>query len=371
MVQVLPGPAAFPDRIPEHMKTVLPEEIPFSNEVRELEEGSFRAAAYDLTLNDSKQSRDEMAVEISFTDYQGEQWRIEQVTLAPLSPNPVAEPWYGGVAIDVPYHGQTGNGSPAVPEVRCALCSWGWADIYKNNKRVASSAPLHIMLTSDTRGEDFSYACYDCKEQPVREVHVVVPPSAYLPSPGGFLHIMWENAEWEVGDPDSIAEMAPELEEEIPTIELSAVPYLSWDQNEIRVEVGQKYRLLVHNTDPSSFHQFSLHSHPESAEQAERAEESANRSAPPMRHDEGGTAGGIGPLWRPGALPGQESENPPGPESVFMPLPQGSTWATFIQFEEAGEYTFMCPVGNHMRRGMMGKFVAVEGSVDTAQAGEE
>lgn len=247
------------------------------------------------------------------------------------------------------------------------LCSWGWADIYKNDERVASSALLHIMLTSDVRGDDFTYACYDCQDQPVREVHIIVPPSTYLPTPGGFLHVMWENAEWEVGDSDRIAEIAPQLEEEVPTIELSAVPYLTWDQQKIQVKAGQKYRLLVHNKDPSSFHQFSLHSHTAGAEHAQ----GGSKTAGIKRHKEGGTAGGIGPLWQPGQTNGHSVGDPPGPKSVFFSLPQGSTWATFVQFDEPGEYTFMCPVGNHMRRGMMGKFIVSSTGTDQAKEGRQ
>lgn len=198
----------------------------------------------------------------------------------------MAEPWFGGLVIDTLYHGGTGNGSPAKPLVRCMLCSWGWADIYKNGRRVASSALLHVMLTSDVRGDDFEYACYDCAWRPVREVHVIVPPMFYLPTPGGFLHIMWENAEWERGTPERITAAAPDLAEDVPTIHLRAAPYLRWSPEEIRVEAGRKYRLLVTNDDPSSFHQFRLHPRPEGDAHGDED----------LRHEHGGTAGRIGGL---------------------------------------------------------------------------
>lgn len=350
VIQILPGPAAFPDKIPERIRTALPPKIPFSNNVKRLSRGDIRVVAVDRTLNDTKVSRDSMAIAVSFTDADGADWRIELASLAPISPNPVTEPWFGGLAIDTLYHGQTGNGTPAEPLVRCELCSWGWADVYKNGKRVASSAPLHIMVTSRVRDDrnGFKYACYDCTKKPIEEVHVIVHPSAYLPSPGGFLHIMWENADVHTGTPDQIARIAPKLAEDVPTIELSAVPYLKWDKPEIHVKTGQKYRLVVHNNDPSSFHQFRLHDVPESAEHHEDPGD--------IRHEEGMTAGGIGPLWKPGAAE-KEDMNSPGPKHVFFSLPQGSTWATYIQFDKPGEYAFMCPVGNHFRRGMSGKFI--------------
>jgi uncharacterized cupredoxin-like copper-binding protein len=231
-------------------------------------------------------------------------------------------------------------------------CSWGWADVYKNGKRVASSANLHIMLTSDTRdnSKNFAYARYECANNPVRAVHVIVHPSAYLPTPGGFLHVMWENAEWTRGSPEEIMAKAPKMAKDIPTIELAAAPYLTWDKKEIHVKAGQKYRLVVHNQDPSSFHQFHLHSKPAGA-----GHHAGQQDA---RHEEGMASGRIGGLWKPGDEGhGGPQGDPPAPRNVFFPLPQGSTWATMVMFEKPGEYEFMCPVSNHYRRGMEGKFI--------------
>ena len=349
VIQVLPGPAAFADKVPPHLKTVMPKKVPYSNNVQRLRRGSFRLVAFDRTLNDTKLSRDSMEVEIAFTDHEGAEWRIEQVMLAPISPNPVAEPWFGGVAIDTLYHGDTGNGTPAEPLVNCALCSWGWADVYKNGKRVASSALLHIMVTSDTRGGDFKYMCYDCSRNPVREVHVIIPPMFYLPAPGGFLHVMWESADVRRGTPREIARAAPRLGQKLPTIELVAAPYLRWDKEQIHVKAGQKYRLVVHNEDPTSVHQFSLHSMPESTEEKEQPGD--------LRHEHGATAGRTGPFWKPEQGGHEHGGDPPTPRNVFLTLPQGATWATVVQFDRPGEYAFMCPVGNHYRRGMHGKFI--------------
>lgn len=360
VIQAMPGAMPYGDSIPARVREAMPPQGPFSNTVRRMREGSIRLVAYDRTLNDTRRSRDSMALAVSFTDADGHAWRIEQAALAPLSPNPIAEPWFGGLAIDTLYHGATGNGTPAVPTVTCAMCSWGWADIYRDDERVASSAPLHVMVTSDTRGDDFAYACYDCTRNPVREVHVVVAPSAGLPTPGGFLHVMWEGAEVRRGTPDAIAAAAPQLAENVPTIELAAAPYLKWDKTEIRVRTGQKYRLLVHNMDPSSFHQIHVH--------GTKSDAGGHGGGEGIRHTEGETAGGTGALWRPPG-PGEQGggghhgggSDMPGPRNVFFGLPQGATWATYVQFDEPGEYEYMCPVGNHYRRGMVGRFV-VEGA---------
>jgi hypothetical protein len=369
VVQILPGPAVFPDKIPEQLKIAYSKDIAYSNNTRVLPRGEVRFVAVDRTANDTKLSLDSMQIEISLTDHEGNEWHIEQVALAPISSKNALEPWLGGVAIDTPFHGQSGIASPALPLIRCMMCSYGWADVYKNGERVASSAILHVMLSTDTRDDDnnFAYSSYDTTKNPIRQIHIDLHPMNHLPSPGGFLHVTWENAEWQLGTPEEIEAIAPKIGAgpEIPTITLAAVPHLRWDQQEIHLKAGQKYRLLVTNDDPVSFHQFHYHGEPTGAAHHGQG----------ARHTETMTAGRIGKLWTPGdaeVLGGYRHGNTEGhrhgeaeaPHKYFFPIPEGSTWATFIQFDKPGEYEFMCPVMNHARRGMRGKFVVTaEGDV--------
>jgi uncharacterized cupredoxin-like copper-binding protein len=370
VVQILPGPTPFQDKLPDQLKTASPRDIQYSDNTRVLPRGEIRFVAVDRTANDTKLSLDSMQVEISLTDHEGNEWRVEQVTLAPISNRNVIEPWLGGVAIDTPFHGHSGIASPALPLVRCMMCSYGWADVYKNGERVASSALLHIMLTTDTRDDNnnFAYSSYDSTKNPIRQIHIDLHPLNHLPSPGGFLHVTWENSDWQVGSPEEIQAIAPKIGDgpEVPTITLAAVPYLRWDQQEIHLKAGQKYRLLVSNDDPVSIHQFHVHDEPTAA--GHRAHGAG------ARHSETMTAGRIGKLWKPGdpdQMGGHKHGNTKGhkhgeaeaPHKNFFPLPEGSTWATFVKFDKPGEYEYMCPVMNHARRGMRGKFiVTAEGS---------
>jgi hypothetical protein len=118
VIQVLPGPPRLPRQdsgAPQDRDAgedpLLQQREAASNNVKRLPRGEIRWVAFDRTLNDTKLSKDSMAIEISFTDHQGAEWRIEQVMLAPISDNPVFEPWFGGLVIDTLYHGHTGNGT--------------------------------------------------------------------------------------------------------------------------------------------------------------------------------------------------------------------------------------------------------------------
>lgn len=350
--QALPGPAVYIDHLPQFMQVPMPPMTPFSNHIVLLEEGEFEMVVFDYTKNDTKLSRDSLEVRAEFVDSAGHRWRVESVAPAKMAPNPVLDPWAGGVVVDSLWHGETGRATPLFPLINHKVGLWAWADIYKDDKRVASSALIHVMLTNNTRDPtNWHYQCYDCTGNPVQQIHLMIPPSNYLPAPGGYLHVMWENSTFIEGTPEEVMAQAPDLARQVPTIELNAVPYLAWDKTEIPVEVGQTYRLIVHNNDPSSFHQFSLHSHPEGD----------GHHSDDLRHEHGGTAGRTGGLWRPGGQSDGHTHrhgDPPAPANVFFPLPQGSTWATYVTFDEAGEYKFMCPVSNHYRRGMEGHFIA-------------
>lgn len=278
-----------------------------------LSKGEVRITAVDRTANDAKLSPDEMELEATFTDNEGHDWKIVQLALAPLSPQPDSEPWFGGVATDMLYHGQTGNGTLLEPLVKAALLSWGWADIWRDGEKVASSALIHVMLTSDTRdaANGFKYSGYDSTKNPVRQIHLIVPPRTGLPSKGGFLHLMWQNAQIQRGTPQQILAKPVARAAQMPTIKLSAVPYLKWGEPVLRVQAGQRVRLELTNNDPSSVHAFMM-------------------------------------------------DTPEG--HIHVPLPQGSKWVTSMIFDQPGEYKFWCPVANHQSRGMYGR-VVVEGGV--------
>lgn len=312
IVRALPGPTVFAEKVPPALAEAGGPKSMFSNNIAPLPRGEVRFASFDRTVNDSKMSMDSMAFEATFTDEEGAEWRILQARIAPLSPNPVMNPWYGGVAIDTLEHGQTMRGHPAEPLVHCAMCSWGWADVWKNGNRVASSALMHVMLTSDVRDDanGFEYACYDCTKNPVREIHVLIEPEANLPTPGGFLHVMWENSEITRGSPDEIEKMPAIPGPGLPSVLLNAVPHLEWSDAEIELRVGQPVRLVLMNMDPASFHAFMMHA-------------------------------------------------PEG--EVHVPLPQGTQWVTTMVFDQPGEYEYWCPVGNHRMRGMYGRIVVTGG----------
>lgn len=124
IIEVLPGPSVFADKLPPILREAMPEMTPYSNNVVRLPKGEVRITAVDRTANDTKLSQDEMELEATFTDNEGHDWKIVQLALAPLSPKPDSEPWFGGVATDMLYHGQTGNGTPLEPLVKAALLSW-------------------------------------------------------------------------------------------------------------------------------------------------------------------------------------------------------------------------------------------------------
>ncbi len=110
----LPGVPAFAEKYPAELLEAEGGQDLFSNDNNvELPKGTVRFVSFDRTVNDSKLSKDSMAFEATITDHEGAEWRIVQTRLAPISPDPVNDPWYGGLAIDTLEHGNTG------PRSRC------------------------------------------------------------------------------------------------------------------------------------------------------------------------------------------------------------------------------------------------------------
>lgn len=202
VIQILPGPAQFADsampvieRMPPEkgrMMKMMAKKGPFSDKVAKIS-GTFTGSFWDRGAQG-----DSVAGVAEFTSQDGAKWRVvlNRVAQTDLSP---MEPTFGGVATDLGYHGATGIHTPLVPTVRSAVSYWGMAEVYRNGDLVTDRAPAHVMLTSDTRGDDFAYQCWDCTQKPVEQLHLMLPPPEGKPYevPGGVLHVMWEESEFD------------------------------------------------------------------------------------------------------------------------------------------------------------------------------
>ncbi|MCR4340423.1 MAG: hypothetical protein NUW01_11135 [Gemmatimonadaceae bacterium] len=199
VIQVLPGPAQFADsarpvidRMPQaarDMMLMMAKNGPFSDKVAVVS-GTMRATYWDRGAQG-----DSVAGTAEFKTQDGASWRVVLKGVAPEDANPM-EPHFGGVATNIGYHGSTGMHVPLVPTVQSAVSLWGMADVYRDGKLVAQDAPVHTMLTSDTRGDDFAYKCWDCTREPIEQFHLMLMPPEGKPYqvPGGVLHVMWEKS---------------------------------------------------------------------------------------------------------------------------------------------------------------------------------
>jgi hypothetical protein len=202
VIQVLPGPAQFADsampiieKMPpqqRQMMKMMARNGPFSDKVAQV------SGAFTATFWDKGASGDSAAGVAEFRSQDGASWRVvlKRVAAQDLSP---MEPTFGGVATDLGYHGATGLHAPLVPTVRSAVSYWGMAEVYRNGQLVTDQAPVHVMMTSDTRGDDFAYKCWDCTRNPIEQLHLMLPPPEGKPYqvPGGVLHVMWEKSQYQ------------------------------------------------------------------------------------------------------------------------------------------------------------------------------
>lgn len=203
VIQVLPGPFRFADsaapliaKMPaeqQKMMQMMARKGPFSDKVAKI------SGQFSGTFIDAGAEGDSVAAKANFTSQDGARWEVTIDRVAGKDLGPM-EPTFGGVATEIAYHGVTGIHTPLVPTVRSVVSFWGKARVSRNGQVVTEGGPVHVMLTSDTRGEDFAYQCWICTDRPVRQLHLMLPPPEGKPYevPGGVLHIMWEDSKYKL-----------------------------------------------------------------------------------------------------------------------------------------------------------------------------
>lgn len=203
VIQVLPGPDAMADSAAPVIAKAPPEQQkmlkmmamngPFSDKVAVIS-GTFRGTFWDRGAHG-----DSVAALATFQAQDGASWRVVIDRVSPEDDGPM-DPHWGGVGTDVSYHGATGLGLPLVPAVRAQVSYYGMARMYRNGALVDDAAAVHVMLTSQTRGNargsQYAYICWNCTRNRVEELHLIVmPPMGKMyPIPGGIVHVMWQKS---------------------------------------------------------------------------------------------------------------------------------------------------------------------------------
>lgn len=199
VIQILPGPFAFPDSAAPILASFgderegLESQIqngPYSNNVAP-GSGTFTFSAWDKgTVRDSVDGTAE------FTTRDGARWKL---VLDRVQTKDVPHhPRFGGVILGLYYHGNTGVHTPLVPTINSAVALWAVGHLYRNDHLVSDNAQTHVMLLSRTRrAGDFALDCWDCSRNRVEELQLQILPGPGEPqfaAPGGFLFLNWEKS---------------------------------------------------------------------------------------------------------------------------------------------------------------------------------
>lgn len=199
VVQILPGPFAFPDSAAPILASFgderegLESQIqngPYSNSVAR-SSGTFTFTAWDKGA-----VRDSVDGTAEFTTRDGARWKL---VLDRVQTKDVPHhPRFGGVILGLYYHGNTGVHTPLVPTINSAVALWAVGHLYRNGQRVSDNAQTHVMLLSRTRrAGDFALDCWDCSRNRIEELQLQIlpgPGEAKFDAPGGFLFLNWEKS---------------------------------------------------------------------------------------------------------------------------------------------------------------------------------
>ncbi len=194
--EILPGPAVI---------NPIMNPTPFSNRVT-LGSGTFSLQTRDVTDEDSPNSEDEVvSVSIRYQRDSGETFVIDKIQVIHKEPGTGDHTFFGGVGYNKQMHGNTGIGTPLMPQLLSFITLWGVTDLKDGAGNVlATNRPIHIMVSSRVRTANLNLitATDSNQSNPDQvEVHVILPPqdpegnASPVPGTGhGFLHLMFENA---------------------------------------------------------------------------------------------------------------------------------------------------------------------------------
>jgi len=151
--------------IPEQARTmrdgqwVFAQPNPFGDQAR-IVDGHFEATFEDHVTADPPgppgKTPDTATFEAQFTDPAGNGYRLvlDHIVKPPF-------PGYetqGGVMIDATHHGDSGTGSPLMPEVETLAALWGVGELYVNGELVQPAQVFHVMTTEVVRNTDYQLA---------------------------------------------------------------------------------------------------------------------------------------------------------------------------------------------------------------------
>lgn len=132
---------------------------PFSDKGRIIS-GSFEASYWDNEAVDPPgppgKTTDKAKMEATFTDPSGNDYRVvlDHVVKPPF-------PGYetgGGVLLDGYHHGETGTGSPLMPQVWTIAAFWGIGDVYMNGELIEPKRVMHMMTSEVVRDKQYRLA---------------------------------------------------------------------------------------------------------------------------------------------------------------------------------------------------------------------
>jgi len=113
---------------------------------------------------------DTATFEAEFTDPAGNDYRLvlDHVVKPPF-PGYETE---GGVMIDSTHHGDTGTGTPLMPEVETLAAFWGVGELFVNGELVQPAQVFHVMTTEVVRNTDYELVHEEDLPLPPSERHV-------------------------------------------------------------------------------------------------------------------------------------------------------------------------------------------------------
>lgn len=154
--------------------TKMKKKSPFGDKHIVLPNGNLMLKATDKTATDAATTDDEVQMEASWEDGDGNTYTIK--CCEKLASHGMEFPTYGGVATNIILHGFTGNGTPLMPSEFTYMAFWGMGAVIKNGELLEKPRLVHGMLTEYVRKEGYKLALDHEVTPGRRHFHLMVAP---------------------------------------------------------------------------------------------------------------------------------------------------------------------------------------------------
>lgn len=164
--------------------TEFEDKSPFGNARVVMSKGRLDINAKDITATDAATTEDEVEMEASWEDKDGNEYKIK--CCEEMASHGADFPTFGGVVTGHILYGSSRGGTPLMPTEYAWFAFWGTGKVFKNGELMDGKRLVHGVLSEGIRTDGYQLAFDDEVEPTEIMFHLIVPPVDPKPEKGTY-----------------------------------------------------------------------------------------------------------------------------------------------------------------------------------------